>query len=139
MSRILNVVAGALIDKAGRVLISERPAGKNLAGYWEFPGGKIEAGETPEDALVRELNEELGVAVDKTAMTPVSSVAFDYPEFRIVMPLFACLRWRGEPAGREGQRTAWSDMAEIASGRYPLPPADAELIGDLRRFIEKSF
>lgn len=139
MSGILNVVAGALIDAAGKILISERPAGKNLAGYWEFPGGKIEAGETPEDALVRELNEELGIIVDKTAMAFVSTVSFDYPDFRLVMPLFACPRWQGAPSGREGQKTAWADIAEIASGEYPLPPADAELIEDLRFFIEKKF
>ncbi len=138
MKKVLNVVAGALIDSDGRILISERPAGKNLAGFWEFPGGKIESGETAEDALVRELNEELGILVDKSAMEPVSSVSFDYPDFHLQMPLFACLRWQGVPAGREGQKTAWADVADIAKS-YPLPPADKELIEDLRFFIEKKF
>ncbi|GGI71622.1 NTP pyrophosphohydrolase [Polymorphobacter multimanifer] len=124
--RIVQVAAGALIDAQGRVLVAERPAGGTMAGLWEFPGGKIEAGETPEAALARELDEELGVTIGSP--TPLGFVSHAYPTFHLVMLLFGVREWRGEPRGRLNQRLQWvaaCDLAELAmpSADYPLVPA----------------
>jgi 8-oxo-dGTP diphosphatase len=104
--KIVHVVAAALVDGDGRVLLAQRPEGKSLAGLWEFPGGKLEPGESPEAALVRELDEELGIVAEELA--PFTFVSFGYPDFHLVMLLYWCRRWRGQPHGRDGQALRWS-------------------------------
>lgn len=130
MPHIILVAAAAIIDGGNRVLLAERPAGKSLAGLWEFPGGKINNDETPEHALARELREELGIDVSPDDLSPLTFASHAYPDFHLLMPLFACRAWRGEPAPREGQRLAW--VAVDALTNYPMPPADAPLIEAVR-------
>ena len=105
--KMVLVVACALIDADGRILLAQRPEGKTLAGLWEFPGGKLEVGERPEDALIRELKEELGIAVKHACLAPLTFASHAYDEFHLLMPLYVCRRWEGEVAGREGQALAW--------------------------------
>ena len=124
--RLLLVVAVALIDDASRVLISKRPEGKQLAGLWEFPGGKVDPGETPEQALIRELREELDIELCRTCIAPLTFASHTYDDFHILMPLFICRTWEGEIAPREGQEIAWVHANRLQ--RYPMPPADAPLI-----------
>ena len=131
--RLLLVVAVALIDPEGRVLIQERPAGKELAGLWEFPGGKVEAGERPEETLIRELAEELGIAVEEPCLAPLTFASHAYPSFHLLMPLYVCRRWNGFVEGREGQRLKWARPTDLRS--YPMPPADAPLIPPLIELI----
>lgn len=132
MTKVLWVVAGALVDKAGRVLLTERPAGKNLAGFWEFPGGKIESGETPREALVRELGEELGIAVNPKTLIPCTFASYDYPEFHLAMPVFVCREWTGDVSGKEGQNFVWTDWRNTPT----LAPADTDLAKVLRIFLK---
>ena len=127
--RVVQVVAAALVDADGRVLLAQRPQGKSLAGLWEFPGGKIEPGETPDAALVRELEEELGIAVAETALEPLTFVSHGYPEFHLVMLMYVCREWGGEPVGQQGQPLVWGDMAML--GALPMPPADIPLLAAL--------
>lgn len=127
--KLVLVVAAALIDADDRVLIAQRPAGKTLAGLWEFPGGKVEAGERPEDALIRELAEELGVTVEEPCLAPLTFASHAYPGFHLLMPLYVCRRWRGFAVAREGQMLKWVRPKELRS--YPMPPADAPLIPPL--------
>lgn len=129
--KLLLVVAAALFDGEGRVLLAERPSGKNMAGLWEFPGGKVAEDETPEAALCRELKEELGIAVDPADLAPITFASFDYPDFHLLMPLFACRRWQGIPHPHEGQRFVWATLEE--AGKYPMPPADGPLLAALRK------
>jgi 8-oxo-dGTP diphosphatase len=129
LREILLVAACALVDPDGRVLIAQRPAGKPMAELWEFPGGKVEAGERPEDTLVRELREELGILVDEQCLAPLTFASHSYPEFHVVMPLYVCRRWNGTVAPHEGQRLAWVRPRELR--KYPMPPADAPLISHL--------
>jgi 8-oxo-dGTP diphosphatase len=124
--KLLLVVAVALVDADGRVLVSQRPEGKALAGLWEFPGGKIEEGERPEEALIRELHEELGIEVKADCLAPLSFASFAYPTFHLLMPLFICRRWSGIAVGREGQALKWLRAADLRS--LPMPPADGPLI-----------
>jgi 8-oxo-dGTP diphosphatase len=131
-SRVVLVVAAALFDASGRVLIAKRPQGKSLAGLWEFPGGKVEPGEAPEAALIRELEEELGVKVLASALTPVSFVSHAYPDFHLLMPLYAVKQWAGEPVAREHDGLAWARPDDLHT--YAMPPADAPLIAALKRF-----
>jgi 8-oxo-dGTP diphosphatase len=131
--RRVDVVAAALIDAAGRVLVAQRPPGKSLAGLWEFPGGKIEPGEAPATALARELAEELGITVAETDLHPLSFVAHAYPDFYLLMLLYTCTAWTGEPAGDEGQPIAWH-MAD-ALNRLAMPPADLPLLMPLQAFV----
>lgn len=126
---LLLVVAAALIDAENRVLIARRPEGKQLAGLWEFPGGKLHEGERPEEALVRELAEELGVAVEACDLTPVIFASHAYDDFHLLMPLYSCRRWRGEPQSHEGQALAWARARDLHG--YAMPPADAPLIAPL--------
>jgi 8-oxo-dGTP diphosphatase len=126
-ARIVHVVAAALIDRAGRVLLAQRPAGKAMAGLWEFPGGKIEPGETPEAALARELAEELGIT--PAAMVPVQFVSHAYDDFHLVMLLFAVPAWAGQPEGRDGQALCWAAPAAMAA--LPMPAADVPLLAAL--------
>ena len=131
--KTLLVSAAALIDADGRVLLAQRPEGKSLAGLWEFPGGKVEPGETPEAALIRELHEELGIDTFASCLAPLTFASHSYPDFHLLMPLFACRKWQGIPQGREGQRLAWVKPAALRD--YPMPPADLPLIAILRDWL----
>ncbi|WP_108682761.1 (deoxy)nucleoside triphosphate pyrophosphohydrolase [Methyloceanibacter sp. wino2] len=122
---LVLVAACALVDGSGRVLITQRPEGKPLAGLWEFPGGKLEDGETPEHGLVRELDEELGIAIQPSALIPLTFSSFSYPDFDLLMPLFACWQWSGNVTAKEGQALAWADPAALHD--YAMPPADEPL------------
>lgn len=127
--KMVLVVACALIDADGRILLAQRPEGKALAGLWEFPGGKLEAGERPEDALIRELAEELGIVVKPACLAPLTFASHAYDDFHLLMPLYVCRRWDGEVEGREGQALAWARPQKLRD--YPMPPADAPLIPHL--------
>ncbi len=124
--RLLLVAAAAMFDAEGRVLIAQRPAHKSLGGLWEFPGGKVEPGESPEAALVRELEEELNVKVEPDCLDPFAFASHAYPDFHLLMPLYAVKDWKGVAMPREAQRLAWVKPAELRT--YPMPPADAPLI-----------
>jgi 8-oxo-dGTP diphosphatase len=124
--KLLLVAAVALIDPDFRVLIAERPAGKQLAGMWEFPGGKVEVGERPEETLIRELREELGINVEEPCLAPLTFASHAYEAFHLVMPLYACRRWSGFVQPLEGQRLKWVRPTELRE--YPMPPADEPLI-----------
>lgn len=130
---LLLVAAAALIDADGRVLLTRRPPGKPMAGLWEFPGGKVEPGETPEAALIRELAEELGISTHASCLAPLSFASHAYPDFHLLMPLFACRRWQGIAHPREGQDLAWAHPHQLAS--YPMPPADLPLVPVLREWL----
>ena len=131
--KLLLVTAVALIDPEGRVLLAQRPEGKSMAGLWEFPGGKVEPGETPEAALIRELREELGIETQTSCLAPLTFASHAYEAFHLLMPLFACRRWQGIPTPREGQTLAW--VAPRALRDYPMPPADIPLIPILRDWL----
>jgi 8-oxo-dGTP diphosphatase len=131
--KIVLVSAVALIDADGRVLLAQRPEGKSLAGLWEFPGGKVEPGESPEVALIRELQEELGIETKASCLAPLTFASHSYPEFHLLMPLFACRRWEGIATGREGQTLAWVRPERLRD--YPMPPADLPLIPILRDWL----
>ena len=131
--RVVLVAAVALIDADGRVLIAQRPAGKPMAGLWEFPGGKIGAGETPERALVRELKEELGIDTRESCLAPIAFASHAYDDFHLLMPLFVCRKWRGMPQPLEGQALKWARINELKN--YPMPPADVPLIAQLRDLL----
>src|SRR5438309_8048426 len=130
---LVLVVAAALVDADGRVLLAQRPPGKSMAGLWEFPGGKVDADETPEAALIRELNEELGVNVAASCLAPFTFASHSYPDFHLLMPLYVCRKWSGIPVAREGQLFAWVRAARLAD--YPMPPADKPLIAMLRDLL----
>jgi 8-oxo-dGTP diphosphatase len=132
--KLLLVVAVALIDADGRVLIAERPEGKQLAGLWEFPGGKIEPGERPEETLIRELHEELGITVEEPCLAPLTFASHAYESFHLLMPLYVCRRWRGFVQPREGQRLKWVRPRDLRN--YPMPPADEPLIPPLIELVE---
>lgn len=131
--KIVLVSAVALIDADGRVLLAQRPEGKSMAGLWEFPGGKVEAGETPEAALVRELKEELGIDTWQSCLAPLTFASHAYSDFHLLMPLFACRKWQGTATPREGQTLAWVRPAALRD--YPMPPADLPLIPILRDWL----
>jgi 8-oxo-dGTP diphosphatase len=124
--RLLLVAAAALIDADSRVLIAQRPEGKQLAGLWEFPGGKLHEGERPEAALIRELGEELGIEVEEACLAPLTFASHAYPDFHLLMPLYVCRRWRGQVMSREAQALKWVRPQNLRD--YPMPPADAPLI-----------
>lgn len=127
------VSAVALIDPDGRVLLAQRPEGKSMAGLWEFPGGKVEPGETPELALIRELQEELGIDTWASCLAPLTFASHSYDDFHLLMPLFACRKWNGIVTPREGQKLAWARANELRN--YPMPPADVPLIPILRDWL----
>jgi len=130
---ILLVAAIALVDPDGRVLIAQRPAGKHLEGLWEFPGGKLRQGETPEAALIRELKEELGIDVAESCLAPLSFASHAYEEFHLLMPLYVCRIWQGAVSAREGQQLKWVRSSKL--GDWPMPPADAPLVAALRDLL----
>ena len=131
--KTILVAAAALIDRDGRVLLAQRPEGKSMAGLWEFPGGKVEPGETPEAALIRELEEELGINTWQSCLAPLSFASHSYDDFHLLMPLFACRKWEGIPQAREGQTLSWADPRKLRD--YPMPPADIPLIPVLRDWL----
>jgi len=124
--KLVLVAAVALIDPDGRVLLAQRPEGKAMAGLWEFPGGKVEAGETPEACLIRELGEELGIGTWESCLAPLTFASHSYDDFHLMMPLYACRKWTGIVQAREGQALAWARARELTN--YPMPPADKPLI-----------
>jgi 8-oxo-dGTP diphosphatase len=132
-TKLVLVAACALIDPDGRVLIAERPPGKSMAGLWEFPGGKIEAGERPEETVIRELKEELGIDVKEACLAPFTFASHAYPDFQLLMPLYVCRRWEGIVAPQEGQAIKWVRPRDLNS--YPMPPADLPLIPMLRDLL----
>ncbi len=131
--RLVLVAACALIDPDGRVLIAERPPGKAMAGLWEFPGGKVEPGERPEEALIRELGEELGIVVTEPCLAPFTFASHHYPDFHLLMPIFVCRRREGTPIPRDHTALKWVRPRELS--RYPMPPADLPLIPMLRDLL----
>jgi 8-oxo-dGTP diphosphatase len=130
---ITLVVAVALIDADGRVLLAQRPEGKPMAGLWEFPGGKIHAGESPEAALIRELREELGIDTHESCLAPLTFASHRYEDFHLLMPLYVCRRWQGMVLAREGQRLTWVRAERL--DRYAMPPADRPLIPVLKDLL----
>jgi 8-oxo-dGTP diphosphatase len=130
---IVLVVAAALVDVDGRVLIAQRPEGKTMAGLWEFPGGKVDPGETPEQALIRELQEELGIDVTENCLAPFTFASHRYDDFHLLMPLYVCRVWDGVVAAREGQILKWVRALDLKD--YPMPPADIPLIAMLRDLL----
>jgi 8-oxo-dGTP diphosphatase len=131
--RVVLVAAVALIDPDGRVLLSQRPEGKSLAGLWEFPGGKIEQGERPEAALIRELKEELNIDVTESCLAPLTFASHPYEDFHLLMPLYICRRWKGDATAMEGQSLKWVRAKDLRS--YPMPPADLPLIPHLQDLL----
>ncbi|HUI12511.1 MAG TPA: 8-oxo-dGTP diphosphatase MutT [Xanthobacteraceae bacterium] len=132
-AKFVLVAACALIDPDGRVLIAQRPAGKSMAGLWEFPGGKVEPGERPEQSLIRELREELGIVVKEPCLAPLTFASHLYPDFYLLMPLYVCRRWEGFVEAREGQKLKWVRPPELRN--YPMPPADEPLISHLTMLL----
>jgi 8-oxo-dGTP diphosphatase len=131
--RLVLVAACALIDADGRVLIAQRPLGKSMAGLWEFPGGKVEPGERPEQCLIRELKEELGIAVREECLAPLTFASHSYPDFHLLMPLYVCRRWEGIVIAQEQQALKWVRPGELKN--YPMPPADEPLISHLTTLV----
>lgn len=131
--KLVLVVAVALVDADKRILLAQRPEGKQLAGLWEFPGGKLDPGERPEEALIRELREELGITVQEACLAPLTFASHAYPDFHLLMPLYVCRRWEGVPRALEGQKLAWARVNELRN--YPMPPADEPLIPMLRDLL----
>lgn len=131
--KLVLVAALALIDEDGRVLLTQRPEGKPMAGLWEFPGGKIEDGESPEAALIREMREELGVELRAPCIAPLTFASHTYEDFHLLMPLFVCLRWEGDVEPLEGQKLAWVRASRLRD--YPMPPADLPLIPILQDWL----
>jgi len=130
---VVLVAACALVDADGRVLIAQRPPGKAMAGLWEFPGGKVEAGETPEATLIRELREELGIAVKEACLAPLTFASHSYADFHLLMPLYVCRRWEGIVTAQEGQRLAWVRPNRLRD--YKMPPADEPLVAHLTALL----
>ena len=131
--KLILVAACALVDADGRVLLTERPAGKSMAGLWEFPGGKIEAGERPEETLIRELKEELGIVVREPCLAPLTFASHAYEDFHLLMPLYVCRRWEGLVTATEGQNLAWVKPNRLRE--YEMPPADVPLISHLMALL----
>ena len=134
--KLVLVAAIALFNERGEVLLAERPEGKSMAGLWEFPGGKVEAGESPEACLVRECAEELGIGIDPADLAPLTFASHAYADFHLLMPVFACHAWRGEPQGLEGQKFAFAPARSLED--FPMPPADAPLLDAIRAEMRRT-
>ncbi len=132
-AKLVLVAACALVDTDGRVLLAQRPAGRPMAGLWEFPGGKVEAGERPEETLIRELKEELGIVVNEACLAPLTFASHSYPDFHLLMPLYVCRRWEGTATALEGQALAWVRANRLRD--YPMPPADEPLVAHLTALL----
>jgi 8-oxo-dGTP diphosphatase len=130
---VVLVVACAFVDPDGRVLLAQRPEGKPMAGLWEFPGGKVEAGETPEQTLIRESEEELGIVVKEACLAPLTFASHSYPDFHLLMPLYVCRRWDGVVTAREGQMLTWARPNRLRD--YPMPPADEPLVAHVMTLL----
>ena len=130
---VILVAAIALIDVDGRIVLSQRPEGKSMAGLWEFPGGKVEDNETPEVALIRELKEELGLDISESCLAPLTFASHPYDDFHLLMPLYLCRVWKGNPNAKEGQALKWVRLENF--GDHPMPPADVPLVAILRDFL----
>ena len=133
MTKVVLVSAVALVDPDGRVLLAQRPEGKSMAGLWEFPGGKVEEGETPEAALIRELKEELGIDTWQSCLAPLTFASHAYDSFHLLMPVFVCRKWQGTPQPKEGQTLKWVRVADMRD--YPMPPADIPLVAMMRDML----
>ena len=136
MSESQDIVLGvacALVDEDGRALLAKRPEGRSMAGMWEFPGGKIDPGERPEEALIRELKEELDIDVSQSCLAPLTFASFAYPDFHLLMPLWVCRKWNGTISPQEGQEIAWVRPNRMRD--YPMPPADEPLVAILRDLL----
>jgi 8-oxo-dGTP diphosphatase len=133
LTKIVLVAACALVDVDGRVLLAQRPESKSMAGLWEFPGGKVEPGETPEACLIRELHEELGVDTWESCLAPLTFASHAYETFHLLMPLYICRKWQGTPHSKEGQALTWAQPNKLRD--YPMPPADIPLIPILRDWL----
>jgi 8-oxo-dGTP diphosphatase len=131
--KLVLVAACALVDADGRVLIAQRPQGKAMAGLWEFPGGKVEDGERPEETLIRELKEELGIDVSEPCLAPLTFASHSYPDFHLLMPLYVCRRWEGTVTAQEGQQLKWAKPNRLRD--YPMPPADEPLVSHLMALL----
>jgi 8-oxo-dGTP diphosphatase len=131
--KLVLVAACALVDADGRVLIAQRPTGKAMAGLWEFPGGKVEAGERPEQTLIRELREELSIVISEACLAPLTFASHSYPDFHLLMPLYVCRRWEGMVTATEGQRLAWVKPNRLRD--YEMPPADVPLVSHLMALL----
>ena len=131
--KVVLVAACALVDADGRVLLAQRPEGKPMAGLWEFPGGKVETGERPEETLIRELEEELGIVVKEACLAPLTFASHTYPDFHLLMPLYVCRRWDGMVTAKEGQGLAWVRLNRLRE--YPMPPADVPLVAHLTMLL----
>jgi len=132
-AKVVLVAACALVDADGRVLLAQRPAGKTMAGLWEFPGGKVEAGEHPEQSLIRELKEELGIVVSEACLAPLTFASHSYADFHLLMPLYVCRRWEGTVTALEAQQLAWVKPNRLRE--YEMPPADIPLISHLMALL----
>jgi 8-oxo-dGTP diphosphatase len=133
---VVLVAACVLLDGDGKILITKRPQGRPLAGLWEFPGGKVEAGESPEHALIRELAEELGIDIAAKNLAPLTFASHSYPDFHLLMPLFLCKRWQGEVTPHEGQELTWVKPVDLAA--YAMPPADEPLKAQLPELLRQT-
>ncbi len=133
MAKLLLVAACALVDRDGRILLARRPEGKPMAGLWEFPGGKLATGETPEQALIRELKEELGIETETSCLAPIAFASCDSGGFHLLMPLFVCRKWTGVPVAKEGQDLRWVKPRGLLE--FDMPPADRPLAAQLRDFL----
>jgi len=133
VKKMLLVAACALVDRDGRILLTERPEGKSMAGYWEFPGGKVEEGETPEETVIRELREELDIETETACLAPIAFASHSYEDFHLLMPLFVCRKWKGIPRGAEGQSLTWVKTDRLSE--FKLPPADIPLAAQLRDML----
>jgi 8-oxo-dGTP diphosphatase len=135
--RLLVVAACALINRDQRLLIAQRPEGKALAGLWEFPGGKIEAGESPEETIIRELQEELAVTIAASCLTPLTFASHQYADFHLLMPLYVCRKWGGTLKAMEAQQIAWVEISDLTrqNSQFPMPPADSPLLPALQRYL----
>jgi 8-oxo-dGTP diphosphatase len=131
--QVILVAACALVDADGRVLLAQRPAGRPMAGLWEFPGGKVETGERPEQSLIREMKEELGIVIREECLAPLTFASHTYPDFHLLMPLYVCRRWEGTVVAQEGQKLAWVGPNRLRD--YEMPPADVPLIAHLTTLL----